>query len=205
MRFKEMVASEVAKIIAAKGVKDDSQESSKTDAAELKETVRKMLADAGITVESAVAKKRVSKDITLRLSDEQKGAIASTNLAEVIKTDEDRRLVYGISNVYSIGGELVKDLDGDSFTTRAMEEFIGDVLKKTGTGKFEHQGDARNEIVQGIVLSDELQKALGIDLGLECLLTCTHVPGDDDWATVKDGTWEQSIAGRFWFYEDADA
>ena len=154
---------------------------------------------------NGVEKKVISKDVQIRMTDAQKSAAASVQLAEVMKRDDAQRLVYAISNVYSINGELVEDLDGDSFTTRAMEEFIGDVLKKQGTGKFEHEGDSCNDIVQGIVLSHELQKALGIDLGLECLVTCTHVPGDAEWAKVRDGTWEQSIAGKFWYYEDINA
>lgn len=158
--------------------------------------------EVGEPAPAAEVRKRVETDVVVKMRAMTDDDAKKIGMQSAIKSDDERHLVYSIANIYSIGGELVKDLDGDSFTTQAMEEWTASVLKKDRSGTFEHDGDLRNTVVQGFVLSDEVQKALGFDLGYEAVLCCTHVPDPDDWAKVKDGTWEQSINGRFWYFED---
>lgn len=148
------------------------------------------------------SRKRVEREITMKMTPKMHEAVKSNGLSEVLETDEERHLIYAISNVYTIKGQIVEDLDGEGFTTPAMEDFIADVLKRDTSSTWEHQGGTVNVVVQGLVLSDEVQKALGIDLGMECLVTATHFPDQAQWAKAKEGPWEQSIAGRFWYYED---
>lgn len=151
----------------------------------------------------AATKKRVEVDVTITThqigSDVEKTSKAS---ALTMKADDDRHLVWGIASVSTVKGELYVDLHDERITTRCLEEFTIDLMKNQRAGKFEHEGEVCNHVVQALVLSDDLQKALGIDLGKECLVTCTEVPNDADWALVKQGNWEQSIAGRLWYYED---
>lgn len=155
-----------------------------------------------LTAEVAkVAGKRVERDIELKITPLGAEAMKKAGVVEVLKTEDERQLIYAISNVYSIGGVTVEDSQGDGFTTTAMEEFIAEVLKKEASGTFEHEGELCNTVVQGIVMSDELQKALGIDLGFEALITATHFPDPANWAEAKKGRWEQSIRGRFWYEE----
>jgi hypothetical protein len=68
-------------------------------------------------------------------------------------------------------------------------------LSGTRAGKFEHKGTAKTEVIAGLVLDELWQKALDIDLGYEPYLVEIHVPDATDWAEVKKGDWELSIAG----------
>lgn len=120
---------------------------------------------------------------------------------EIRKADDDRQLIWGIASVSTVNGELVKDYHGDTITTRALEEFAIDLVRGQRMGDFDHDFEPSNEIVQALVLSDELQKALGFDLGYEPLVICTHVPDAALWNEVKTGEWEHSIAGRFQYFE----
>ncbi len=145
-------------------------------------------------------KKSAFKDKTITMTREMREVVKSKLGAEVVSVAEDEaQLMYNIANVYSIGGKTVLDVDGEGFTTEAMEQFIAQVLKRDKSSTWEHEGDPVNVVVQGLVLSDAVQKALGIDLGFECLVTATHFPDGEEWAKAKAGPWEQSIAGRFWY------
>jgi hypothetical protein len=168
--------------------------------------VAKRLLKVAPTVVKALAgdapAERQWREKSLRVTTEGAEAIKRAKTAEVLKTDEESRLIYAFSNVYSIGGVTVEDADGDGFTTEAMEEFTAELLKKDTSGTFEHEGELCNTVVQGLVMSHELQKAMGIDLGFEALITATHFPDPENWAKAKDGSWEQSIKGRFWYEGD---
>lgn len=156
--------------------------------------------------ESAV-RKAVERDVVMTVRPFE-GEIAK-RLGEdssTLGTEEERHLIWGIASVATVKGQGVKDLDGDEFTPRAIEDFTIDLMKNQRAGKFEHEGEACNHIVQALFLSEDLQKALGFDLGYEPLVICTEVPDPAAWAEVKKGDWMFSIAGRFIYYEDqADA
>lgn len=143
-----------------------------------------------------------SVDVVINMGGALSGPVqkATGRESSVFKTEEDRHLIWSIASVSTVKGELFHDGE-DTISTRALEEFTIDLMKNSRAGKFDHEGEACNHIVQALVLSEELQKALGIDLGMECLVTCTEVH-PDRWAEVKDGTWCQSIAGTFYYYED---
>lgn len=125
--------------------------------------------------------------------------------SEVAKANDEDQVVYGIASVSTVNGELVKDLQGDEVTTRALVEFNRSLIGGSRAGKFYHEGDVCTEVVAGIVLTEDWQKALGIDLECEPYLVEIHVPGPDDWAEVKQGDWMLSIAGTMWHWEDEAA
>lgn len=154
-----------------------------------------------------LVRKAVEKDVAFTVKPFE-GEIAKRIGVErsTMKSEDERQLVWGIASITTMDGMPVTDLDGDQFTTRAMEDFTIDLIKNQRAGKFEHEGEACNHIVQALVLSEDLQKALGFDLGYEPLVVCTEVPDPAAWAEVKEGDWMMSIAGRFIYFEDqADA
>lgn len=151
----------------------------------------------------ANVRKMVEKDIVITMKPFE-GDIAK-HMDGGVSTDDDRHLVWGIANVATIGGVPVEDLDEDTFTVRALEEFTIDLMKNQRAGKFEHEGEVVNTVVQALVLSEDLQKALGFDLGYEPLIICTEVPDPAAWAEVKKGKWMHSIAGVFTYFEDDQA
>ncbi len=118
-------------------------------------------------------------------------------ISGVSKSSNPERMVIGIANMTTVKGQLIEDLDGDTFSTQAVIEWMRDIIKTHRSVDFDHTTEPSMELVQGFVLSDDVQKALGIDLGFEPALVEVHVADDADWAKVEQGDWMFSIAGTF--------
>ncbi len=97
----------------------------------------------------------------------------------------------------TVKGAPVVDMDGDTFTTQAVIEWMRGIIKSHRGVDWDHEGEPCMELVQGFVLSDDVQKALGIDLGYEPALVEVHVANDADWARAETGEFMFSIAGTF--------
>lgn len=152
-----------------------------------------------------VVRKRVEQDFVIKVQAIPADVAKAMGSSVVAKTADEQQIVMGIASVSTVGGELVEDLHGDRVTSQALVEFNHDILKNARAGKFEHEGAVRTEVVAGLVLTEDWQKSLGIDLGFEPYLVEIHVPDPKDWAEVKTGDWELSVAGRLWHYEEAGA
>lgn len=158
-----------------------------------------------ISAKPASVKKKIEKDITISVSQLPEEIAKALKTSDVSKANDEEQIVMGIASVSTVNGELVKDLHGDEVTTQALVEFNRSLISGSRAGKFDHEGDACTEVVAGLVLTEDWQKALGINLGFEPYLVEIHVPDAQDWAEVKKGDWMLSIAGTMWYYEDADA
>src|SRR3990172_678066 len=84
---------------------------------------------------------------------------------KISKLDDTLMVAYGWASVTSVGGELVIDSQGDiiddSELLKAVHEFVTDSRQ----GKLMHKGKRAADIVDSVVFTADLQKALGIDLG----------------------------------------
>lgn len=154
---------------------------------------------------SKETRKKVSKELTISVSELPDEIAKHIKTSQVAKTNDEEQIVMGIASVSTVKGELVTDLHDDQVTTQALVEFNRSLISGSRAGKFDHEGTACTEVVAGLVLTDDWQKALGIDLGFEPYLVEIHVPDAKDWAEVKKGDWMLSVAGTMWYYEDADA
>lgn len=116
----------------------------------------------------------------------------------VIKSvDEDQRLVYGWASVAEENGVAVVDGEGDVIDIADMQIAAHQFNTDVRLGKMGHQGGKVSELVESVVFTKELQKALGIDLKKVGWLTCFKVLDDDVWAKVKSGDLPAfSIGGR---------
>jgi len=117
---------------------------------------------------------------------------------EIAAASEDEQMIVAIASVSTVDGELIKDLHGDEMTTQALIEFSRDLMKGYRAGQIDHDGNNRLEVVQSLVLSNDIQQALGINLGYEAYLVEFHVPEKADWEMVKSGKWGASIRGRMY-------
>lgn len=151
---------------------------------------------------TAETRKRKEIDVTLEVAEISEEVRKNLGTEAVFKANDEEQIIYGIASVSTVKGELLEDLHGEGFTTKALREFTHDIIRGQRAGKFDHEGPACNEVVEALVLSDDMQKALGIDLGFEPLLIGMHVPDEKNWTEVKKGDWMFSIAGTMWFYED---
>lgn len=150
--------------------------------------------------------KRAEREMTISVSSLPEEVVKQLKNAEVAKANDEEQIVMGIASVSTVKGELVTDSHGDQITTQALVEFNRSLISTSREGKVMHEGEARTEVVAGLVLTEDWQKALGIDLGFEPYLVEIHVPEPELWAEVKKGDWMLSIAGTMWYYEDeADA
>lgn len=114
----------------------------------------------------------------------------------VLKRDDEQRIVWGWASVTTERGTPVVDTQGDIISTEVMQKaahrfMVGRVSKSM------HRGRQTGEVVDSIMFTAELQKALGIDLGREGWFVGVKVHDDATWAKVKDGTFTGfSIGGK---------
>lgn len=142
-------------------------------------------------------KKYVERELTMTvapLPDEVKKRLG--RVADAFKNNDEEQLAYGWASVSTVKGEFLEDLQGDTITTKAQRQWLHSLMKGQRYGLMEHAGAPIAEVVEGVVFDNDLQKALGIDLGMEGVLTCTHYICSKTWAMVKQGEWMHSIAGR---------
>lgn len=87
----------------------------------------------------------------------------------VLSKNDEEQVLYGWANVSMKDGTSVRDVHGDETTTAFLKELCHDLVRTTRASKFEHVGEAHGEIVEAIVFTDELVKALGESVGIEDL------------------------------------
>lgn len=164
--------------------------------------IKKFAAEAAGAVEPPVVvakdgKKYVERELTMTVGEIPEAVRKALPAGfDVFKFKEEEKLAWGWASVATVGGVDVEDLQGDTITTKAQREWLHSMFRGKRAGLMEHDGEAVAELVEGIVFDADVQKALGIDLGMEGIFTCTHYTCEKTWALVKSGKWMHSIAGR---------
>jgi hypothetical protein len=115
---------------------------------------------------------------------------------EVIKFDEEQRIIYGWASVTTHKGEVVIDGEGEWFRTETLHKAVNEFMKGLRVGKLNHSGDPKGQIVHSFPISKEICDALGIQSDNEGWITGYYVEDDELWADVKLGKYaELSIGG----------
>jgi hypothetical protein len=115
----------------------------------------------------------------------------------IMKLNDEKQLVSGFAVVYERGGEEVVDYQGDVVDEEVVTKAAHEFMREYRHGKVLHRGDPVGEIVESAVLSRDVQKALGIDLGKSGWWVVYKVKDPDVWAKVKEGKLKAfSIGGR---------
>lgn len=124
------------------------------------------------------------------------------NQYTILKTDEDKRLVFGWASVsLTVDGEQLLDRQYDMIDPEDLEEAAYNyVLHFRDTGE-EHIPSMRKKgkLVESCVLTAEKQRAMGIPEGVVPVgwWIGFHIDDDDAWERVKNGTYKMfSIEGR---------
>ena len=113
----------------------------------------------------------------------------------VLKFDDERRLVYGWASVISKNGTPIIDRQGDVLNSDDLREAVHDFMKHRTAGDM-HGELGIGEVVESFVLDANVQKSLGIDLGMEGWYVGVHVPNDAVWDKVRKGEYKAfSIGG----------
>lgn len=116
---------------------------------------------------------------------------------EVIEKQEDQRIVYGWASVIEKDGEAVVDKQGDVIEEGELIEAVHEFVSDSRVGKVMHDGGQTSRIVDSIVMTKDLQKALGIDLGKVGWLVGVKIDDDETWNLSKSGKLPMfSIGGK---------
>ena len=117
--------------------------------------------------------------------------------AEVLKANDDERTVLGWASVIERDGQPVIDHQGDVIDEPTLVKAAHGFMSNYRVGKAMHDGQPVSDAVESMVFTRDLQKALGIDLGMVGWLVKFKVNDDEVWKKVKSGELRSfSIGGR---------
>lgn len=127
-----------------------------------------------------------------KLSTVSKGA----DKFEVLKVDEEQRIIYGWASVTKVDDELIVDRQGDIIETDTLHKAVNDFMENVRVGKLMHQGEQVGQIIHSFPVSKEIMGALGIQTNKEGWITGYKVYDDNLWDDVKSGLYAAfSIGG----------
>lgn len=154
-------------------------------------------ADARERVGKSCGKPHGKKKAKARLFAEvHKGAATGSDGFEIAvpitKTNDELQVVYGWASVTKVNGAAVVDLQDDVIETTELVKAVQDFMLDSRKGGIMHmRGDdgpvVIGAVVESIVLTEDVQKTLGIDLGREGWFIGIKVMHESVWKMVKDG------------------
>lgn len=100
---------------------------------------------------------------------------------------DEKQIVYGFASVIEVDGEALVDKHGDIIDEETLTQAAHLFMTDYRSGKAMHKGEDVGEIVESIVFTKDLQKALGIDLGVVGWFVGYQVHDEKIWKQVKDG------------------
>jgi len=100
---------------------------------------------------------------------------------------EEQQMVYGWASVYEKSGQPVVDKQGDRISEREVVKMAQRFVRDARIAKTMHGSPKTGDVVESMVFTRELQRALGIDLGFSGWLVGIHVSDPETWARVKSG------------------
>lgn len=109
------------------------------------------------------------------------------NRAAIFKLDPERRMAYGWALVSTVSGQEITDRQGDVVSTDEVRETAHDFIGKRVLGVMHANTSDIGEIRESIVFDAALQKALGIDLGMEGWFVGVYVKHQPTWERVLKG------------------
>jgi len=117
--------------------------------------------------------------------------------AQIVKVDEEQRLVFGWFSVATEGGEEVVDSHQDIIEDAVLEKAAYNFVIVARVGGDMHEKIGVGHLVESMVFTKEKQEALGIDLGRTAWWGGFYIPDDETWQKIKNGERPMfSIAGR---------
>ena len=124
---------------------------------------------------------------------------------QILKADEEQRMVYGWASVVTEKGEPVVDRQGDVIEPETLVKAVNGFMEHVRVGKEMHKGDQIGAVIHSMPVTKEIGESLGIQSDREGWIVAFKVYNDDVWAKVKSGELAAfSIGGRA-IKEDYDA
>ena len=114
----------------------------------------------------------------------------------IAKADPDQQLIWGWASVVEIDGRAVVDKQNDVILAEDLQKAAHEFVMSSRQHGEMHQNIGTGHLVDSIVFTKELQKALGVDLGKVGWLVGFHVSDPQVWKSIKAGELpELSIGG----------
>ena len=125
------------------------------------------------------------------------GKSSSQMKSDIVKFDEEQRVVWGWASVISKGGEPIYDTQGDSIEPDVLVKAANEFMMDVRVAKAMHDGDQVGEVIHSLPLTKEIGDALGIQSDQEGWIIAMKVHDDDIWSRVKSGELKAfSIGGK---------
>jgi len=116
---------------------------------------------------------------------------------QIIKLDEEQRVVWGWASVTSLNGEPIVDSQGDIIEPRVLEKAATEFMLGARNGLTMHKGEPTTTIVHSMLFTDDVKKAFGIESPYEGWLIAVKVHCEKTWDQVKQGQFRGfSIGGK---------
>ena len=106
---------------------------------------------------------------------------------QILKTDDEQRLVYGWASVITEDGKPLVDRQGDVIEADTMVKAVNKFMEHIRVGKMMHKGDQVGQVVHSMPLTKEIGEALGISSSREGWIVALKVFDDEVWSLVKSG------------------
>lgn len=121
----------------------------------------------------------------------------ATIMADIVKTDDEMRLVFGFASVTDVAGQTVIDKQGDVISQDTLLKMAVQFADGDRVAKVNHEGGQKGDVRFVFPLTDEIAAAMGITCEKRGLMIGTKVHDDKTWARVKSGELAAfSIGGR---------
>jgi len=133
------------------------------------------------------------------------GSMTKNIEGQILKADDEQRMVYGWASVVTEKGEPVVDRQGDVIEADTLVRAVNKFMEHVRVGKEMHKGDQIGAVIHSMPVTKEIGESLGIQSDREGWIVAFKVYDDDVWAKVKSGELAAfSIGGRA-IKEDYDA
>ena len=116
---------------------------------------------------------------------------------QILKVDEEQRIIYGWASVATVKGEALVDRQGDIIEMSTLEKAVNEFMEHVRVGKTMHVGEQTGVVIHSMPLSKEICSALGVQSDQEGWVVGYKVYDDNVWNMVKSGELRAfSIGGR---------
>ena len=116
---------------------------------------------------------------------------------QILKTDDEQRIVYGWASVVTENGVPVVDRQGDVIEADTLVKAVNEFMEHVRVGKTMHSGDQTGMVIHSLPVTKEICGSLGIQCNREGWIVAYKVYDDAVWAMVKSGELAAfSIGGR---------
>jgi hypothetical protein len=116
---------------------------------------------------------------------------------QILKVDDEQRLIYGWASVITEKGEAVVDLQGDIIEADVLVKAVNEFMENVRVGKTMHVGEETGKVIHSMPVTKEIGDALGIQSDREGWIVAYKVYDDSVWDRVKSGELRAfSIGGR---------